>query len=66
MAKTATELQLDRIESDVCDIKEAVYGNGTIGLKMKVDRIEQRNKLTGTLGMIAIAAIVTSILQIWG
>lgn len=48
--------QLDKIETlmevthqDVKDIKKCVFGNGNVGLKLKVDRLEQENVISEKL-----------------
>jgi hypothetical protein len=43
------QTQIKNIEKDVAAIKDSVVGNGKPGLVVRVDRIEQRDKMRGRL-----------------
>ena len=77
MAKTSPEFTLESIGHDVKSIlkevketRDCVFGNGDIGLKMKVDRLTQASKLWGSLRLVVIVAVVTTAVQVgfqkWG
>lgn len=52
---------LKRIERDVADIRVTLHGdNGSPGLRIRVDRLEQRAKFTSWLAGTAFGSVLTA------
>lgn len=70
---THVQPQLNKIESGIIRIEDALNGNGSEGLKRKQARLEEqvavlrkwKNWFIGILSSIAVSLIVTGIVLLW-
>jgi hypothetical protein len=58
---TAIETTQDRVVADVSAIRYAIDGNGTPGLKIRIDRIEQREARRERAVWVAVTAAVGAV-----